>query len=228
MITRAINIPIRFSTNDILLLKFYVTKLDSTCAFVFGHDWLHRYNPSIDWSAGQITHFRNPLHSVPSSAPAGSPGTEVPPTARFTSASSSKASVSSDTSDFDSFASEKASTTTPFPSVSFINAAAYARLARVSGNTLFTVTISNSDSVSGNAASATPVDLSGIPEDYHEYADVFSKSSASTLPPHRPYDLKIELEEGASPPIGRMYSLSETEMVALREFLDENLNNGFV
>jgi hypothetical protein len=66
------------------------------------------------------------------------------------------------------------------------------------------------------------------PEDYHEYQDVFSKSSASTLPPHRSYNLKIDLEEGAEPPIGRMYSLSEKEMGALREFLDDNLNNGFV
>ena len=57
MITRAADISIRFSANDILLLKFYVTKLDSTSAFVFGHNWLHRFNPSIDWSAGQITYF---------------------------------------------------------------------------------------------------------------------------------------------------------------------------
>ena len=41
-ITKAADIAIRFSTNDILLLKFYVTKLDSTSAFVFGHNWLHR------------------------------------------------------------------------------------------------------------------------------------------------------------------------------------------
>jgi hypothetical protein len=58
MITRAAKISMdHFSTNDILLLKFYVTKLDSSSAFVFGHNWLHHYNPLIDWSAGQITCF---------------------------------------------------------------------------------------------------------------------------------------------------------------------------
>jgi len=56
-ITHAADISIRFSTNDILPLKFYITKLDSTSMFVFGHNWLHRYNPSIDWSAGQILYF---------------------------------------------------------------------------------------------------------------------------------------------------------------------------
>ena len=62
----------------------------------------------------------------------------------------------------------------------------------------------------------------------HEFADVFNKKKADTLPPHRSYDLKIELEEGASPPPGRMYSLSPTELEALRAFIDENLNNGFI
>ena len=42
------------------------------------------------------------------------------------------------------------------------------------------------------------------------------------------YDLKIKLEEGASPPPGCMYSLSPMELEALRTFIDENLNNGFI
>jgi hypothetical protein len=41
-IMSAADISIRFSTNDILHLKFCVTKLDPTSAFVFGHNWLHR------------------------------------------------------------------------------------------------------------------------------------------------------------------------------------------
>jgi len=224
MITRAADIIIRFTTNDILLLKFYVTKLDSASAFVFGHNWLHRYNPSIDWSAGQISFFRQLPQSAPSSAHVLPGAPSEPPVMSTPSASDPKPSVSSDTSSFDS-----PSVSVPeIPSVSFINAAAYARLARVTGNSVFTITISNSDSVSGRSATADPVDLSGIPEDYHEFQDVFSKSSAGTLPPHRPYDLKIDLEEGAEPPIGRMYPLSETELEALRKFLDENLRNGFV
>jgi len=57
IITCAADITIRFSTNDMILLKFYITKLDSTSVFVFGHNWLHCYNLLIDWSAGQITYF---------------------------------------------------------------------------------------------------------------------------------------------------------------------------
>jgi len=40
-------------------------------------------------------------------------------------------------------------------------------------------------------------DLSNVPSKYHEFADVFSKIKAEVLPPHRPYDLKINLEESA-------------------------------
>ena len=68
VILQAADIPIHFSTSDVLPLKFYVTKLDSTSTFVFGHNWLHHYNPSIDWHVGHILHFQHLLHSVPSAS----------------------------------------------------------------------------------------------------------------------------------------------------------------
>ena len=72
-------------------------------------------------------------------------------------------------------------------------------------------------------------DLSQIPKEYHDYADVFSKAEADKLAPHRPYNLKIDLEEGTSPPpITAMYSLSPTKLKTLHEFIDENLHQGFI
>src|SRR6266540_4085323 len=58
--------------------------------------------------------------------------------------------------------------------------------------------------------------------------DVFSQAKADMLSAHHPYDLKIDLEEGAELPLGRMYSLSQTEVQALHEFLDKNLCIGFI
>ena len=69
--------------------------------------------------------------------------------------------------------------------------------------------------INGCAAKTEPQDLSNIPEEYHDFADVFSKAKAQTLAPHRPYDLKIDLEEGSQPPPGHIYSLSPTELQAL-------------
>ena len=48
------------------------------------------------------------------------------------------------------------------------------------------------------------------------------------LPEHQPYDLHIDLEEGTKPPLDHLYSLSESELKALREFIDENLSSGFI
>ena len=46
------------------------------------------------------------------------------------------------------------------------------------------------------------VSLDGVPEEYHDFADVFSKYKARVLEDHHPYDLEITLEGGASPPSG--------------------------
>ena len=97
------------------------------------------------------------------------------------------------------------------------------------------MTLHNYDSASAFAeqakvfsAKAEPADLSGIPEEYHEFTDVFSESQAESLPEHRPYNLKIELEDGAKPPIGRVYALSAVGQEVLRQFMDQNLRNGFI
>ena len=71
-------------------------------------------------------------------------------------------------------------------------------------------------------------ELSGVPPDYHDFADVFSKSKADMLAPHHEHDLKIDLEEGASPPIGTTYSLSPSKLESLWTFLDEHLTMGFI
>ena len=82
--------------------------------------------------------------------------------------------------------------------------------------------------VTGHLTSSTPVDLNALPENYHDFADVFSKSKAGKLAEHRPYDLKITLDEGTVPPFSAIYSLSQEELAALRKFIDENLATGFI
>src|SRR5271170_4023941 len=73
-----------------------------------------------------------------------------------------------------------------------------------------------------------PPSLSGIPAHYHKFADVFSKESALRLPPTRPFDHSIDLEEDASPGYGPIYSLSEPERGALKEFIDDHLAAGTI
>ena len=80
---------------------------------------------------------------------------------------------------------------------------------------------------------ATPIAESSekssvLSEKYKEYRDVFEKKNADTLPQHRPYDCGIDLQEGTQPPFGPIYSLSQNELAALREYLDENLAKNFI
>ena len=67
-----------------------------------------------------------------------------------------------------------------------------------------------------------------IPKAYRDLADVFSPSNANSLPPHRDEDHAIELEPGKTPPFGPLYNLSEYQLKTLREYIDENLANGFI
>src|SRR5260221_2997084 len=70
--------------------------------------------------------------------------------------------------------------------------------------------------------------LNNIPAKYHNFSDIFSGEKAGTLTPHRPYDLQINVEEGAKPIHRPIYSLSPLELVALQEFLKEHTKSGFI
>ena len=45
---------------------------------------------------------------------------------------------------------------------------------------------------------------------------------------HHEHNLKINLEDGASPPLGATYSLSSSKLGSLHEFLDKHLAMGFI
>ena len=103
----------------------------------------------------------------------------------------------------------------------------YTRACKLKGTQHFQLRISLLE-VTGQLTSSVPVDLSALPEEYHNFVDVFSKSKAGKLADHRHYDLKITLDEGTVPPFGPIYSLSQEELAALCKFIDENLATGFV
>ena len=67
-----------------------------------------------------------------------------------------------------------------------------------------------------------------VPQEYHDYLDVFSEEGANTLPPHWEYDMKIKLEEGKKPPWGKIDGHSAVELAAMDEYLKTNLANGFI
>jgi len=101
-------------------------------------------------------------------------------------------------------------------------------VSKLSGSHNFELYLRFSDIQANSAKLAETPNLSNVPSEYHEFADVFSKTKAETLPPHHSYDLKINLEEGTQPSVGPIYSLSASEQEALKEFIEENFNMGFI
>jgi hypothetical protein len=67
-----------------------------------------------------------------------------------------------------------------------------------------------------------------VPREYHKYLKIFEKVNADKLPPHRPCDHRIPLEDGFQPPFGPLYSLSRPELEELKRWLEENLSKGFI
>ena len=149
---------------------------------VLGYCWLTHFNPMIEWVLGRIF-FHQPsqpeaktsplVETFPSSAPLSSPEiTSLETSEPFLPVNSMKP-----------------------PQVTLINASAYVCACKLEGTQCFQLRISLPE-VTGHSTSSTPVDLNVLPEDYHNFTDVFSKSKAGKLADHRPYDLKIILDEG--------------------------------
>jgi len=61
-----------------------------------------------------------------------------------------------------------------------------------------------------------------------EYSDVFPDELPCKLPPERPVDHEIRLEEGSAPPSRPAYRLSRPEMDELQTQLSEMLKRGFI
>ena len=226
LIDSVVTLSLAFSSGNVSM-DFLVTTLDSTCNVVLGHNWLTLHNPLIDWATSSITQFRTStqLETNPAS-PIPIPIQEESP---HTLSNTPKMSPKKPVFPFkpvyqypDNLPSNSA------PLISIISAASFVRACQEPGAQQFTMSLSPNESVTGRASDSKAPDLDGVPEEYKEFADVFSDSLSEKLPEHRPYDLKINLEEGAQPPLGPIYSLSESELKALREFLEENLKSEFI
>ena len=74
----------------------------------------------------------------------------------------------------------------------------------------------------------TAPNIQTIPAKYQDYADVFSKKKADTLPAHQSYDCPIDLMPGKEPSFGPIYAMSNVELASLKGYIDENIVKGFI
>ena len=67
-----------------------------------------------------------------------------------------------------------------------------------------------------------------LPEEFWDLLDHFLPKNADELPPHRPWDHKIELVPGNQPPYARNRPLSPAELQCVKKWIDEMLDKGFI
>src|SRR5258706_5125852 len=192
-ISHKTNIPLTFSTGETHQTEFYITKLDKGYSVILSYDWLVHHNPSIDWAETKVV-FPGAM-KVP-----GGPSTPVSP--KF--------------------------------NIQFVTAKKISHLCHKPANSVYCLehhSVTEDDNTSqhlSNPHSKPPSNpysictsslalesMSKILVDYHKFHDVFSDTKANTLPPHRPYNLQISLEEGAKPFHSPIYSLLPPELTAL-------------
>jgi hypothetical protein len=71
--------------------------------------------------------------------------------------------------------------------------------------------------------------LTKLSGEYQNFADVFSKSESSILPPHRPIDHKIELLPDATLLKAYfLYSMSANQLIALKEYFTKALRKKWI
>ena len=171
--------PITFSTGETHQINCYITKLDKGYTAILGYNWLVQHNPRIDWAKTKVmfsqTLTKSPAVTIPNQTPLHTPPSEKK----------------------------------PMIDIRLINARNFTRLSRQKGNALFlarpdpssdTTISARSNNTNPTSLLHTPTDTSSkIPPEYHEFLDVFSGERANQLPPHRSYDLRINLEEGSKP-----------------------------
>jgi len=112
--------------------------------------------------------------------------------------------------------------------IAIIGATAFLYASKLSDSHNFKLYLHSSDIQANSTKLAKAPDFSNVSSEYHEFTNVFSKTKAKVLASYHSYDLKINLEENTQPPVGLIYSLSASEQEILKEFIEKNLNMGFI
>jgi transposase InsO family protein len=74
----------------------------------------------------------------------------------------------------------------------------------------------------------SPDSLLELPDEFADFADVFGKKAAESLPPYRPFDCAIDLHDGASIPRSRRFRMSADEQKLASEYVDDFLAKGLI
>ncbi|KAL2013107.1 hypothetical protein VTN00DRAFT_632 [Thermoascus crustaceus] len=70
--------------------------------------------------------------------------------------------------------------------------------------------------------------IEAVPKEYWDFEEVFKERGRGQLPEHQPWDHEIPLKPGTQPAFKPIYPLSEKAHEALREYVEKNLEQGYI
>ena len=181
---------------------FFVSSIGAQ-PLILGMPWLERVNPLIDW-------VRKTMEPRPPSEP--SPSSETPPLPPV---------------DLDHSPRNLSTSRSRLPTILPTKCINPKRDQIILYSVIDITDISAALSPATNAILlASPPE---IPAEYAEFADVFEPKNSQNLPPHRHgVDHEIPLVPNAKPVYGPIYNLSETELKALKDYIDNMVAKGFI
>ena len=162
-VSEKITLDISFLSGEIHNILFFVAPLDSSCEAVLGLNWLVKYNLLVDWTICQLTFHTTTSSTVP--FPVKSTSALPHPIAAY-------AALLSDLS----------------PDIRLINATIFYQATQLEGSRTFFISYDSLHLRHANLSDEV-IDLSSVPDAYHDFSNIFSKRRADSLPEHRPYDL---------------------------------------
>ena len=112
--------------------------------------------------------------------------------------------------------------------IAMIGANAYRVAYRLKGAQVFAVSMRDIQYQAEKEARAETNPKSVVPQEYHDFLDVFSKKDSNTFPLHRKYDHKIHLEEEQKPGHVSLYKMSPEELGTVKKYLDSHLAKRFI
>ena len=228
VITHSIRLPIEYASGQTHEVDFLITSLHPGAQLILGLPWLRRTKPSIDWE--------NLTCSLPDLLYPSEDDSEESPT-MSSSLRASVTDVLDEPDDCGSPLPSAASSTKP--NIRIIGAEPFGLLMRQGAHCF----LLNTRELQDHDPADNPPDpdflenftdeerayfREHVPDCYHDFADVFSEQEARTMPPHRPYDHIIEVEDSKQPPHGPIYAMSRVELAALKEYIQEMLGKGFI
>ncbi len=112
--------------------------------------------------------------------------------------------------------------------IAIIGADAYYAACHLKESQVFAISLRDNQYQAEKEAKTETNPKSVVPQEYHDFLDVFSKKDSDTLPSHQKYDHKIHLEEEQKPGYIPLYKMSPEELDAIKRYFNSHLVKEFI